>query len=110
MGAAQLLRLARLVGRDEFYARTGLSEGAAEPDAGQRLRLSALVSERIDSIAAALAAEAVASDDVTSVDSALQYAIDGLDSLAGLVAAEQRAAILRRFREAVAGWDEPGNA
>ncbi len=103
MGASQLLRLARLVGRDDL-ARIGLTEGAATLDAGQRARLAALVDERLDTIAAALVGEAAASDDVTSFDSAMGYATDALAFLDDLLSPPQRAAVLNRFGEAAARW------
>lgn len=103
MGAAQQLRLARLVGRDH-YVRAGLAEGAAALDAGQRARLAALVDARLEAIAAALVEEAAASDDVTSFESAMGYATDALAFLDDLLSPPQRAAVLNRFGEAAARW------
>ena len=105
MTAAQLMRLARLIGREEFQAALPVPEGAAELDAGQRARLGALIDERLDAIAGTLVEEAAASDDVVDSRSASAFAADRLAELGDLLTAGQRDAILARFDNLTVGWD-----
>ena len=105
MGAAELRRLARLLGRRDFYAAAGIGEGAVEPDSDGRARIAALVNARLAELTAALVAEAAASDDVADVGSARRYAEASLGELGDLLSAEQRAAVLHGFAEVTASWE-----
>ncbi|MSQ61901.1 MAG: hypothetical protein EXR43_04910 [Dehalococcoidia bacterium] len=105
MTAAQLMRLARLIGREEFRAALPVPEGTPELDAGQRARLALLIDERQDAVAGTLVEEAAASDDVVDSASASAFAADRLAELDDLLTPGQRDTILARFDTLTAGWD-----
>lgn len=96
----QLRQLARLVGYDAFAARFG-SLDTAEAEAGA---LRELIDERCDEIAAALVAEAAASDDVIDPESAQAYVDDRLRTLDDLLTAEQAERLLTAFVGKTSGW------
>ena len=64
----------------------------------------AAVSARHDELAAAFVLEAIASDDVTSAASALDYLETRLAYLGDIVGTAAAASIRARFSEAVAAW------
>lgn len=106
MGAAQLLRLAHLLG-DETFATTGIPHGAQDIDEAQRQRLAKAVTDGLEAIVGRLVEEALASDDVTDASSARVYAEDQLAFLADLITEEQRAAISREFAARTMTLDVP---
>ena len=95
-----LTQLARLVGGDEFTSRFG-SPRTADP--GSR-ELGQLVDERLDEIVAALAAEAVANDDVLDAATAMDYLDDRLRMLADVLTEAQAKRIARDFERETRGW------
>jgi len=101
-----IVQLARLLGREEFYRRLSLAEGA-EPSALDDERLAALrslVDERLDVLVQALAAEAVANDDVLDASSAKIYLEDRLTFFGGLLTETQRQALRESFARLVERW------
>ena len=101
-----IVQLARLLGREEFYRRLSLAEGA-EPLALDEERLTALralVDERLGLFTEALAVEAVVSDDVIDASSAMVYLEDRLAFFGELLTEEQRRAVRKGFGRLVARW------
>jgi hypothetical protein len=96
----RLRQLARLLGHDVFVARFGPIE-RANPDE-QALR--ELIDERCDEMAAALVAEAAASDDVIDPASAQAYLDDRLRTLDDLLTPEQAERLLTAFIGKTSGW------
>jgi hypothetical protein len=103
---AAIRQLARLLGRDELYRRLGLEEGwqPGELSDEQLAGVQALVDERLEDLALALAREAMASDDVLDTGSAVLYLEDRLAFFDELLTEEQREAIRARFREVASRW------
>ena len=101
-----VLQLARLLGKEEFYRRLSLDEGS-EPDelsAEQMARLRLLVDERLKELVRGLAAEVVASDDVTDVVSGVVYLEDRLSFFGELLTADQREKVRDGFRSFASRW------
>jgi hypothetical protein len=96
----RLRQFARLVGYDAYLARVG-SLDATEPDPAA---IHSLVDERCDEIAAALVAEAAASDDVISPETAQAYVDDRLRMLDDLITPEQAERLLTAFIGKTSGW------
>ena len=96
----RLRQLARLAGHEAFVARFGPLD-ASEPEAGA---LRGLIDERCDEIAASLVAEAAASDDVTSPESARAYVDDRLRTLGDLLTPEQSERLLTAFVAKTSRW------
>lgn len=95
-----LLQIARLLGGDAFAERFGPPQTAApDPDA-----LRALVDERLDGVAAALVAEAAASDDVIDRASANAYLDDRLRTLADVIDDTQANRVRSAFDELTKEW------
>ena len=105
MNTAQLLRLSRLVGHEQFQAAFGSPEGVGDLGPAQERQLAALIDKRLDAIVETLVAEAAASDDVVDSRSASGFAADRLAELSDLLTETQRGAILLRFENLTAGWD-----
>jgi len=101
-----VLQLSRLLGKEEFYRRLSLDDGS-EPDelsAEQMARLRLLVDERLKELVRGLAAEVVASDDVTDVVSGVTYLEDRLSFFAELLTAAQREKVRDGFRSFASRW------
>ncbi|MGQ9572831.1 MAG: hypothetical protein ACUVV3_06565 [Dehalococcoidia bacterium] len=101
-----ILQLARLIGRSEFYRRLSLAEGS-EPDelsADQLARLRRLVDGRLEDLVRGLAAEVVASDDVTDVVSGVAYLEDRLAFFGELLTADQKEKVRDGFRSFASRW------
>jgi hypothetical protein len=101
-----IIQLARLLGKEEFYRRLPLAEGA-EPtplDAERLAALRSLVDERLGVLTEALAVEAVVSDDVIDAASAKVYLEDRLTSFGELLTEEQRRAIRKSFARLTKPW------
>ena len=97
-----VLQLSRLLGKEEFYRWLSLDEGS-EPDelsAEQMARLQLLVDERLEELVRGLAAEVVASDDVTDVVSGVAYLEDRLTFFSELLTAGQR----EKVRDGIASF------
>ena len=103
---AAIRQIARLLGKDEFYRRLGLDEGAqpGELSAKQLAQVQALVGERLEDLARALAQEAMANDDVVDARSAGIYLEDRLAFLDELLTGEQQEGIRARFGEMASKW------
>jgi len=101
-----IVQLARLLGREEFYRRLSLAEGVETPDLDdERLAtLRSLVDERLEALARALLAEAVANDDVIDAASARAYLEDRLAFLGDLLTDVQRQALREGFGRLVERW------
>ncbi|OGO07609.1 MAG: hypothetical protein A2Y61_00020 [Chloroflexi bacterium RBG_13_60_13] len=105
-GHAAIVQLARLLGKEEFYRRLSLTEGA-EPPALDEERLAALrslVDERPEALAEGLAVEAVVSDDVVDAASAKVYLEDRLAFFGELLTEEQRRVVRAAFGRLVKRW------
>ena len=105
-GHAAIIQLARLLGKEEFYRRLSLTEGA-EPPALDEERLAALrslVDERPEALAEGLAIEAVVSDDVVDAASAKVYLEDRLAFFGELLTEEQRRAVRKGFQRLTKRW------
>ena len=63
------------------------------------------ISGRIDDFATSLFAEAAASDDVTSAESAIEYCDDRLASFEGMISGHVAEAIRARFAVLVRAWE-----
>jgi hypothetical protein len=103
---AALIQLARLLGKEEFYRRLPLAEGA-EPTALDDERLAALRSllgERLGILTEALAVEAVVNDDVIDAASAKVYLEDRLAFFGELLTEEQRRAVRKGFERLTKRW------
>ena len=96
----RLRQLARLVGYDAFAARFGPID-SADPALDE---LRALIDERCDEIAAALVAEAAASDDVIDPESAQTYVDDRLRMFDDVLTKEQAARLLTAFVGKTSDW------
>jgi len=96
----QILQLARLAGGDAFAGRFGPPQ-TAEPSPEA---LREFVDGRLGEIVGHLVEEAVASDDVTDVDSAGRYLADRLAFLSALLTDSQAGSIRSAFREQISGW------
>ena len=105
MGAAQLMRLARLMGKERFYMETGLREGE-EPKPDQHALIGRMVDSYAGVITGTLVEEAAKSDDVIGAESARGFAEDALDYLGDLITARQRDGLLSQFSQDVAHWDD----
>lgn len=105
-GRAAIVQLARLLGKEEFYRRLSLAEGAEPPSLdGERLAaLRSLVDERLEALARALLAEAVANDDVVDASSAKVYLEDRLTTFSGLLTQAQRQALREGFGRLIQRW------
>jgi hypothetical protein len=105
-GRAAIVQLARLLGKEEFYRRLSLAEGAEPPalDDERLAALRSLVDERLEVLARALAAEAVANDDVIDASSAMAYLEDRLAFFGELLTEEQRQAVRESFGRLVERW------
>ena len=66
---------------------------------------AAAIAGRIDDFAVALFAEAAASDDVTSAESAIEYCDDRLASFEGMISGHVAEAIRTRFAVLVRAWE-----
>ncbi len=101
-----ILQLSRLLGKEEFYRRLSLDEGS-EPDelSGEQMaRLRLLVDERLKELVRGLAAEVVASDDVTDVVSGVAYLEDRLSFFGELLTAGQKEEVRDGFRSFASRW------
>jgi len=101
-----VLQLSRLLGKEEFYRRLSLDEGS-EPDElsdEQMARLRLLVDERLEELVRGLAAEVVASDDVTDVVSGVAYLEDRLAFFSELLTAGQREKVRDGFASFSSRW------
>jgi hypothetical protein len=103
---AAIVQLARLLGREEFYRRLSLAEGTEPPalDDDRLTALRSLVDERLEVLARALLAEAVANDDVLDASSAKAYLEDRLAFLGDLLTETQRRLVRQRFEETASAW------
>jgi len=105
-GRAAIVQLARLLGKEEFYRRLSLAEGA-EPsslDEGRLASLRSLVDERPEALVEGLAVEAVVNDDVVDAASAKIYLEDRLAFFGELLTEKQRQAVRRGFGRLVERW------
>ena len=105
-GRLAIVQLARLLGKEEFYRRLPLAEGA-EPqglDTERMAALRSLVDERLGILTEALAVEAVVSDDVINAASAMVYLEDRLAYFGELLTEEQRRAIRKGFARLTKPW------
>ncbi|OGT25691.1 MAG: hypothetical protein A2Z17_01115 [Gammaproteobacteria bacterium RBG_16_66_13] len=105
-GRLAIVQLARLLGKEEFYRRLPLAEGA-EPsalDAERVAALRSLVDERLGILTEALAVEAVVNDDVIDAASAMVYLEDRLAFFGELLTEEQRRAVRKGFARLTKRW------
>jgi len=101
-----VLQLSRLLGKEEFYRHLSLDEGS-EPDelSGEQMaRLRLLVDERLEELVRGLAAEVVASDDVTDVVSGVAYLEDRLSFFSELLTEDQREKVRDGFASFASRW------
>jgi hypothetical protein len=101
-----ILQLSRLLGKEEFYRRLSLDEGS-EPDElsdEQMALLRLLVDKRLEELVRGLAAEVVASDDVTDVVSGVAYLEDRLSFFSELLTGGQREKIRDGFASFSSRW------
>jgi hypothetical protein len=101
-----VLQLSRLLGKEEFYRRLSLDEGS-EPDelsGVQIARLRLLVDKRLEELVRGLAAEVVASDDVTDVVSGVAYLEDRLSFFGELLTEGQKEKVRDGFRSFASRW------
>ena len=101
-----ILQLSRLLGKEEFYRRLSLDDGS-EPDelsAEQMARLQLLLDERLEELVRGLAAEVVASDDVTDVVSGVAYLEARLAFFGELLTARQKEKVRDGFRSFSSRW------
>jgi hypothetical protein len=101
-----LVQLLRMLGRETALEALGLAE---EPDpaalANEQLqRLQALVDQKLEVVAAELANEAAASDDVTDRESARVWIRDRIAGFAGLLAPGQPQRLLAAAEALTADW------
>ncbi|KPK46678.1 MAG: hypothetical protein AMJ77_05425 [Dehalococcoidia bacterium SM23_28_2] len=101
-----VLQLARLLGKEEFYRRLSLDEGLEPEELSdtQMALLRLLVDERLKELVRGLAAEVVASDDVTDVVSGVAYLEDRLSFFSELLTASQREKVRDGFRSFASRW------
>jgi hypothetical protein len=86
-----LVQLARIYGLDRHQVTGDLARRTIAADPPR--------------LAAAFFEEAAASDDVTSVESALDYLDGRLDFFGGLLDEDSRAAIISAFRDRLHAWE-----
>ena len=101
-----VLQLSRLLGKEEFYRWLSLDEGS-EPDelsSEQMARLRLVVDERLEELVRGLAAEVVASDDVTDVVSGVAYLEDRLSFFGELLTEGQEEKVRDGFRSFSSRW------
>lgn len=101
-----LLQLARILGRDELFARLGI-QGTGVPPELSEAQLSAgrsLAGERVDDLVRALLEEAAACDDVINAASGLAYLEDRLDFLGELLTEETRSQVRQGYGAVARGW------
>jgi hypothetical protein len=101
-----IIQLSRLLGKEEFYRWLSLDEGS-EPDelsSEQMARLRLVVDERLEQLVRGLAAEVVASDDVTDVVSGVAYLEDRLSFFGELLTEGQKEKVRDGFRSFSARW------
>ncbi len=101
-----ILQLSRLLGKEEFYRWLYLDEGS-EPDelsSEQMARLRLVVDERLEELVRGLAAEVVASDDVTDVVSGVAYLEDRLSFFGELLTEGQKEKVRDGFRSFSSRW------
>jgi hypothetical protein len=101
-----ILQLSRLLGKEEFYRSLSLEEGS-EPDdlSGEQIaRLRLLVDERLEELVRGLAAEVVASDDVTDVVSGVAYLEDRLSFFSELLTEGQKEKVRDGFASFSSRW------
>ena len=101
-----IIQLARLLGKEEFYRRLSLAEGAEPPalDAERLAALRLLVGEQLGVLTEALAVEAVVNDDVIDAASARVYLEDRLAFFSRLLTEEQRRAVREGFGRLTKRW------
>jgi hypothetical protein len=101
-----IVQLARLLGKEEFYRRLSLAEGAEPPalDEGRLTALRSLVDERPEALVEGLAVEAVVSDDVVDATSAKVYLEDRLAFFGELLTEKQRRAVRKGFQRVTKRW------
>jgi hypothetical protein len=101
-----IIQLARLLGKEEFYRRLSLAEGAEPPalDAERLAALRLLVGEQLGVLTEALAVEAVVNDDVIDASSARVYLEDRLAFFGELLTEEQRRAVREGFERLTKRW------
>ena len=101
-----IIQLSRLLGKEEFYRWLYLDEGS-EPDelSGEQMaRLRLVVDERLEELVRGLAAEVVASDDVTDVVSGVAYLEDRLSFFGELLTEGQKEKVRDGFRSFSSRW------
>jgi hypothetical protein len=101
-----IIQLSRLLGKEEFYRWLSLDEGS-EPDelsSEQMARLRLAVDERLEQLVRGLAAEVVASDDVTDVVSGVAYLEDRLSFFGELLTEGQKEKVRDGFRSFSSRW------
>jgi hypothetical protein len=101
-----IIQLSRLLGKEEFYRWLSLDEGS-EPDelsSEQMARLRLVVDERLEQLVRGLAAEVVASDDVTDVVSGVAYLEDRLSFFGELLTEGQKEKVRDGFRSFSSRW------
>ncbi len=101
-----LLQLARILGRDELFARLGIeATGApAELSEAQLAAARSLAGERLDQLVRALLEEAAACDDVIDAASGMAYLEDRLAFLGELLSEETRARVREGYGAVARGW------
>lgn len=106
VNAEAVRHLARILGRERFRKRLGLAD--SEPHVAlspsQASLLHNLIEENLQPIVDSLLEEALASDDITSAESADSYLEGRLAFLRGLLTETQQAEIRRRFRNVSSRW------
>ena len=101
-----LVQLLRLLGRDQALAALGL-DTEPDPDAltdAQREALGALLDAQLEAVAAELAQEAAASDDVTSAGSAHAWLADRVAGYRDLVGDGRARQLLEAAGAAADAW------
>ena len=106
MNPEPLLQMARILGRDELFARLGIETLTPPPELSeaQVAAVRSLAAERVDDIVRALLEEAAACDDVIDSASALAYLEDRLAFLGELLPEETRARVQEGYGEVARGW------
>jgi hypothetical protein len=105
-GRAAIIQVARLLGKEEFYRRLSLAEGAEPPilDEEHLATLRSLVDEQPEALVEGLAVEAVVNDDVVDAASAKVYLEDRLAFFGELLTEEQRRAVRKGFVRLTKRW------
>jgi hypothetical protein len=103
---AALVQLARILGKEHFYRRLSLPEGAdlTALDDERLAVLRSLMGERLLLLTEALAVEAVVNDDVIDAASAKVYLEDRLAFFGELLTEEQRRTIRKGFARLTKRW------